>query len=485
MRVIFFDLDTLRPDHLGCYGYHRNTSPNIDKIANKGVSFEEYHCSDAPCLPSRAALMSGKFGIHNGAVGHGGTTGDMDKQGSERGFKSTIGTDALPYIFRDAGYKTASISPFGERHSSFWFYSGFNEIFNTGKGGTESAEDITPTVLNWLDNNNEKEDWFLHINYWDAHTCYRAPKEFGNPFEKEPIPSWITKEHIKEGEKAVGGHSPWEISMYDDKVYTERQPGTVLTMDDAKKMIDGYDCGIAYMDSHIGMILDYLEEKNMLEDTAIIVSADHGENMGELQIWGEHATADYVTTRIPFIIKWPNSKKGILKKGKHYNLDLAPTLAELMNINAKPSWDGKSYAKELFSEDLIDDREELIVSQCAHVCQRSVLFNDYIYIRTYHDGFRLYPQEMLFNIKIDPHEQNDIAKQNPILCREGAWRLLTWHDEMMSTKGNAIDPLWTTIREGGPFHANGQLKEYTKRLKETGRGDSIKELIKRHPGEFN
>ena len=61
MRFLFLDLDTLRPDHLGCYGYHRNTSPNIDRIASQGVRFDEYHVPDAPCLPARAALISGMF----------------------------------------------------------------------------------------------------------------------------------------------------------------------------------------------------------------------------------------------------------------------------------------------------------------------------------------------------------------------------------------------------------------------------------------
>ena len=70
-------MDTLRPDHLGCYGYHRNTSPNIDRIAAQGVRFDNYYCSDAPCLPSRTALMSGRFGIHTGVVGHGGTAGEQ------------------------------------------------------------------------------------------------------------------------------------------------------------------------------------------------------------------------------------------------------------------------------------------------------------------------------------------------------------------------------------------------------------------------
>ena len=82
MRILYLDLDTLRPDHLGCYGYHRNTSPNIDRIAAEGVRFDNYHCSDAPCLPSRTALMTGRFGIHTGVVGHGGTAADMRLEGA-------------------------------------------------------------------------------------------------------------------------------------------------------------------------------------------------------------------------------------------------------------------------------------------------------------------------------------------------------------------------------------------------------------------
>ena len=119
MRIVFFDLDTLRPDHLGCYGYFRNTSPNIDSIAAEGVRFDNYYCSDAPCLPSRSALSSGLFGIHNGAVGHGGTAADQTLQGEDRGFRSRFSRTNLFQQFRNAGLHTVSISTFAERHTSY------------------------------------------------------------------------------------------------------------------------------------------------------------------------------------------------------------------------------------------------------------------------------------------------------------------------------------------------------------------------------
>jgi len=76
MRLLYIDIDTLRADHLGCYGYHRATSPNIDAIAARALVFESIYASDVPCLPSRTALLTGRFGIHNGVVNHGGTDAD-------------------------------------------------------------------------------------------------------------------------------------------------------------------------------------------------------------------------------------------------------------------------------------------------------------------------------------------------------------------------------------------------------------------------
>ena len=95
MRVLLLDLDSTRPDHLGCYGYHRNTSPNIDRIAAEGVRFDNYYTSDAPCFPSRTALMTGKFGIHNGVVGHGGTAADVRHEGITRTSATSWGRRAF------------------------------------------------------------------------------------------------------------------------------------------------------------------------------------------------------------------------------------------------------------------------------------------------------------------------------------------------------------------------------------------------------
>lgn len=153
-------------------------------------------------------------------------------------------------------------------------------------------------------------------------------------------------------------------------------------------MIDGYDIGIRYMDDHIGRIFEELKNQGLMEDLIIVITADHGENLGELGIYGEHGTADHGTCRIPMIIRWPGITSGHVDHGLHYSLDLAPTLAEMLQKPAKTSWDGTSYASVL-KERKENNREFLVISQCAHVCQRGVRFDDWLYIRTYHDGYHL------------------------------------------------------------------------------------------------
>ena len=484
MRILYLDLDTLRPDHLGCYGYHRNTSPTIDKIAGEGLRFTQYYCSDAPCLPSRAALMSGRFGIHTGVVNHGGSTADMYIEGRDRDFRDRLCAESLPGMLRGQGFKTVSISPFAERHSSWTFYAGFSEILNTGKGGMESAEDVTPTALSWIEHKASQDNWFLQLNYWDPHTPYRAPESFGNPFENDPLPDWLTPETLQCHRQMVGPHGAHEVAMYDNSTNPKfpRHPGEIADMQDLRRMIDGYDCGIRYMDGHIAQVLDAFAAQGVLDDMIIIVSADHGENLGELGLYGEHATADVATCRIPMIIRWPGLQQGE-RNGLHYNLDLLPTLCELLDGKASEHWDGRSFAADCRTES-DTGWEQLIISQCTHVCQRSVRWDHWLYMRTYHDGYHLFPREMLFDMKADPHQTTNLAAQRRDICAQGAAQLLDWHDRMMATSDTDKDPLWTTIREGGPFHAKGHLPKYVEYLKATERGWAVEELTKRHPGEF-
>jgi arylsulfatase A-like enzyme len=489
MRIIYLDLDALRPDHLGCYGYHRNTSPNIDRLASEGTVFRNVYCSDAPCLPSRTAFYTGQMGIHTGVVGHGGTAAEPFVQGYSRGFRGRLDESTLPMVLQRAGYYTAQISPFGQRHSARHFFSGFREILNTGGDGIESAEDVTPVVEKWLNEHAASDNWFLHVNYWDIHTPYRVPMDYGEPFAHEPLPEWLTNEVFESHRNHVGPHSAQEIDMWTDQSNPDwpRYPGRLDTMADVRKIIDGYDTAIRYVDEAVGKLVAALEAMGVLDQTAIVISADHGENLGELGIYSEHATADAITCRVPMIVRWPG-RAGAIANGLHYHLDFAPSLLGLLGMDAATpaAWDGQSFAGAVGVGDSGDAgaREDVVISQCAHVCQRSVRFRQWLFTKTYHCGGHLFPEHMLYDLEADPYEQNNLAEQHPEICQEGLARLQTWVDKAMRTSNSNIDPLWTVMREGGPFHARGELARYSERLLATGRGWAVDELRRRYPAEF-
>ncbi|NOZ27785.1 MAG: sulfatase-like hydrolase/transferase [Chloroflexi bacterium] len=498
MRILYLDLDTLRPDHLGCYGYHRETSPNIDWIASQGVRFENCYVSDAPCLPSRASAFTGRFGIHTGVVGHGGTAADLRIEGASRRF--TNNPDRWPWMMalRQAGIYTASISPYAERHGAWWFYHGFREMFNPGKRGMERADEVAPYALRWIEQNGKRDNWFLQLNFWDPHTPYRTPITFGNPFADDPIPDWITDEIIEAHYHSYGPHSahdPAGYGPFDPKRWAqslrvpeevlarfETLPSEIRNREDFRKWIDGYDIGIRYMDDYIGKVLEALDAQGVLDETVIIVSSDHGENQGELNVYGDHQTADHITSRVPLIVRWPGLTEQRVDHALHYQTDWAATVLELVGAPIPPLWDGVSFASA-FRRGEEAGRDCLVVSQCAWSCQRSVRVGPWLMIRTYHDGLKDFPPIMLFNVEEDPHETTNLADQRPDVVNECLRLLDEWHAQMMNTSLDDTDPMWTVIREGGPFHTRGHLESYAQRLRETGREHHAEALLARHGSE--
>ena len=153
----------------------------------------------------------------------------------------------------------------------------------------------------WLQNNGAEDNWFLHVNFWDPHSPYDHPEEYGNPFADEPTEDWITQDLIDRQNESFGPHSATEVSGITDKLPDGWRMGRghIKTLDDAKAHMDGYDTGIHFADHHIGKIVQDLKDLGVYEDTAIVISADHGENQGELNVWGDHQTADYICNRVP------------------------------------------------------------------------------------------------------------------------------------------------------------------------------------------
>jgi arylsulfatase A-like enzyme len=487
MRILYIDIDSLRPDHLGCYGYHRHTSPNIDALAEQAVRFDNCYATDTPCLPSRSALWSGRCGFHTGVVNHGGVAGQPFIEGPDRGFRDLFDATGWMSALRQAGFRTVTISPFGERHAAWHWYAGYNEIYNTGQGGIERADEINPPALDWLKRHAHSDNWFLHVNYWDPHTPYRTPADFGNPFKNDPLPEWLTEEVRQQLWDGYGPHSPQELHGFGGETFYQdyaRVPAQLDSMAAIKQWLDGYDVGIRYADEYIGRLLNALADEGVLDETIIIVSADHGENQGELNVWGDHQTADEITCRVPLIVRWPGlTDQPRIDRALHYHFDWAATLIELIGGQVPDNWDGQPFTEAFRSGGEVG-RDYLVVSQNAWACQRSVRFADYMCLRTYHDGYKMLDPVMLFNLVDDPHEQHNLAAERPDLVDQAMALLTAWQQEMMATSRHNVDPMMTVLREGGSFHTRGMLPAYLERLRATGRAHHADLLAARHPDEI-
>ena len=483
MRILYIDIDSLRPDHLSCYGYLRRTSPHIDQIASEGVRFDNVYATDTPCLPSRTAFFGGLFGIHTGLVNHGGVYADLPIQGESRQFRSEFAQNTLASVLRRAGYQTCSVSPFPNRHTAYQIWMGFTETYDTGKGGLENADEMYPPANDWLNRHGKDENWFLHINFWDPHTPYDHPESFGHPFADEPMEDWITQALIDKQNASFGPHSAREVSGWTEHLTDGWLwgVGEIKTVADAKLHIDAYDTGIRYADHFVGKLIQDLQDLGVYDETAIIISADHGENQGELNVWGDHQTADQGTNHLPLIIKWPgvtDGQEGTGRSAFHYNLDLTATITELIGGEQPDQWDGISFAASLKGED--NGRPFLVLSQGAWSCQRSVRWANWLLIRTYHTGLKDFPAYMLFDLAADPHETTNLAGKRPEILHEGLIQMDHWLAEQMPRAWRG-DPFWGVIREGGSLHANENSPlwhNYIQRLRETGRSHHAENLEK-------
>jgi arylsulfatase A-like enzyme len=255
-----------------------------------------------------------------------------------------------------------------------------------------------------------------------------------------------------------------------------------------RQMFDGYDAGVLYADHHLGRILEHLEQLGVADQTVIMITADHGESLGELNVYGDHQTADLTTCRVPLIVRWPGitgAQAGRVDRALHYQFDFAATMVEMLGGYPPEHWDAVSFA-DAFRRGEESGRERLVLSQGAWTCQRAVRFavrgKNYLCIRTWHDGFRGFPPVMLFDIDRDPYELHNLDGERPEIVQHALSLLEEWHGAMMQSSRHAVDPMWTVMREGGPFHTRGQLPEYLARLRATDRGRWADLLESRHGG---
>lgn len=316
------------------------------------------------------------------------------------------------------------------------------------KEGNENADEVNAAVIPWLKQHGKEDNYFLHIQYWDPHTLYTYPKEYAEQWKDSPVKPFPDEATIQEHRKDSFPRSATFLHTVNN--YPETMPDQIRNREDFKHLVDGYDGGVFYMDKYVGEILQTLRELGIEDEVSFIISADHGESMGEQGIYMEHASATEAVHHIPLIIKVPGlTKPGQVVEGFVYNVDVIATIVEMVGLDVPSGWDGQSFLPVLKGDDW-KGRDYLVMDHALYVCQRAVRDDKWYFLRTYHPGLYDFDQITLYDIVNDPNQTTNVAELFPRVVKEMDHRLTQWLQANANKPGHKIDPMQKVI-ETGPW----------------------------------
>ena len=401
-NIIFFGIDSLRSDHLGCYGYSRNTSPHIDKIASEGVCFKNYFSPNIPTTPGYASMLTGFDVINTQVVA-------LRHRGQLREEIKT-----LPEILKENGYYTSCVGFTGNPSSR-----GFDEYLDYKAWGSwdegrlhkaENLNDVTIPRLKQL--MNKEQPFFLFLRHMDPHAPYLPPAPYERMFyhgdecandNKSMEPVFSFKPHRD-------FHKSWMPPGITDKDYVIAQ----------------YDGEIAYMDACLQNLIQVLISNGMYDDTLIILNSDHGETLYEHDCYFDHHGLYECNLKVPLIMRFPAK----LPKGKEIksfasHADIVPTILDILDIETKTQYDGKSLMIHLNSHD--DELEqEFYITECTWMRKHGWRTPEWKLIIALEPDFHFKPEVELYNLVADPNELNNLVELRPDMVKKLKNKMEDW-----------------------------------------------------------
>jgi len=323
-NIVWLLLDACRV-HLGCYGYDRATSPNIDTIASRGVVFEKNFCQAVWTVRSLSSYMTGRYYAVDSIGVYGAS------------LQPTVfppeGEEMLPDILKDNGYETALVGPSGYYFTERTpFVSAFDEFrgVKPKDAPAPTFEELNREILAYLEKPHEKP-FFLYVHALDTHFPH-------NP--APPYDTWMDPEY----DQTNVVQSEWFAAKTPD--------GQAFSPGDKDYLRGLHDGSIAYSDHHVGAVVSKLEELGLLENTLIIIGADHGDALGEdgkTVGHGADLTQNEVI-QVPLIMAGPGLPSGKRVSCLTENVDIVPTLIELFDLVNNANVEGQSLVPVIFDE---------------------------------------------------------------------------------------------------------------------------------------
>ena len=385
-NVLLYVIDTLRADHLGCYGYPRPTSPRIDRFAREGTLFLEGRAQASWTRPAMATLLTGLLPIAHQAE----TTGD----------RLPDRVETVAERLAAAGYQTAMITVNGNVAGRFGFRQGFGRFLylperRSAREMHVRAAEVNPRVVDWLAHRDRVRPFFLVVHVADPHDPYT------------PLPRFRRLLASSVHDVTVGTKGALKRLGQLSGAAAQRR---------ALELIALYDAEIAGNDEAFGALLDRVGELGLAGSTAVFLLSDHGEEFYEHLGWNHGTTLYEEQLRVPFVVRLPGGEgAGRTPPGPAEQIDLAPTLYDLAGVAPPPGLPGRSLLGEIRGEsegvhgaslaflDHLDRRAESIVDaqwKLVHVDRPEKVLQ--------RSPWQLYA------LGSDPAEQFDLALERPL-----------------------------------------------------------------------
>jgi arylsulfatase A-like enzyme len=315
LNVLLITIDTLRPDHMGIYGYGRDTTPHIDALARRGAVFDEAYTYWPKTRGSFVAIMTGRLAA---------------KSGYRKSHPLLLDFNpTLASVLREAGYETTAVVDNPNVAASLGYAKGFDRYRETWEEEalvteTDRARAITEDAVRFLETATGDRPFLLWLHYVNPHTPYTPPPPFDTAFVDDEVQSGPPLVPV---DGFIGGvHRPWEV------------PGRSLDY-----YIAQYDGEIAANDAEVGRVLDALEASAVGQNTLVVLTSDHGESLGEHDYFFDHGANLFdPNMRIPLVLAGPgiaaDHRSGLLAT----TLDLVPTILDAVKVSYPAGLSGQS-----------------------------------------------------------------------------------------------------------------------------------------------
>lgn len=422
-NIILLSADSLRADHLGCYGYSKPTSPQIDSLAVGGVLCEQAFVPVLPTQPSHTTIFTGQSPLTHGVVAHGGTA----KLSREAPF--------LPEIFLEEDYATCSIDTlFRER---IWFSRGYEYLIDPGVHhvyhGAVTQEELNDRAIKWI-KTVPKGPFFMFIHYWDAHYPYDPPSRYREAF--------------------YPGGKPADPSNHTHNAWFKDHPLGSMARDTWLRSPDGpitdpayvtglYDGEICYLDEGIGNLTGALEQLGLAEDTIIVFLGDHGESMTEHGVFYDHYGLYDCTMRVPLILHWPGGglQKGMRIPSFMQLSDVAPTLLEAADISIPEEMTGRSFLGHARGEEELTPRKQVLSMESTWQAKYCLRTETHKIIVAREKDLLGNPMRELYDLHADPLELNNLAEADVKLANAMEAELEACVRAGLAAAGKTADPV--------------------------------------------